>query len=241
MPAFGEQSRRGYGVLRSRTSLTMETPPAGIRRIIIVGAGGFGREVVEWARAAWPDHANLLAGFLSADPTILARRACELPILTDPARYEPRPGDGLLLAIGIPLIRRKVAEDLLARGATFITLIHPSAIVCPSATIGPGSIVCPHAIVSDAARLNRCVLINYHSSMAHDSVAGDFAVLSPYAALAGGASVGEDAFLGIHASVGPGVMVGARSKVAANSCALHDVPSDSLVHGVPGRVTPGLG
>lgn len=219
----------------------MHTLPPGLRRILIVGAGGFGREVAHWATTAWPDRADIVGGFLSADADRLDGHDCKLTILSSPARYEPQQGDGLLLAIGIPLIRRKVAEDLLARGGTFITLIHPSAIVCPSATIGPGSIVCPHAIVSDAARLNRCVLVNYHSSLAHDSVAGDFAVLSPYAALAGGASVGEDAFLGIHASVGPGVMVGARSKVAANSCALHDVPSDSLVHGVPGRVTPGLG
>jgi acetyltransferase-like isoleucine patch superfamily enzyme len=49
--------------------------------------------------------------------------------------------------------------------------------------------------------------------------------------------VGEDAFLGLHASLGPGRTLGDRSKVSANSCALADVPPDSLVHGVPGRVT----
>lgn len=221
--------------------LPMGTLPADPSRILIVGAGGFGREVFHWARAAWLGRDSLVAGFLSADPDILEGHDCKAKVLADPEQYDPRPGDALLLAIGIPDTRRRVAEALTARGAEFITLIHPTAIVSPTAIIGPGTIVCPGAIVSDAARLGRCVLVNYHASLAHDSSAGDFAVLSPYAALAGGAHVGEDAFLGIHATVGPGVSIGPRSKVAANSCALHDAPPDTLIHGVPGRSSPTFG
>lgn len=219
----------------------MGTPYADPGRILIVGAGGFGREVLHWARDAWPERDSRIAGFLSADPDILDGHDCGVKVLAHPEQYEPRPGDALLLAIGIPEIRRRVAEGLAARGAEFVTLIHPTAIVSPTAVIGPGTIVCPGAIVSDAARTGRCVLVNYHASLAHDAWAGDHAVLSPYAALAGGARVAEDVFLGIHASVGPGVSIGPRSKVAANSCALHDAPPDSLVHGVPGRSSPTLG
>lgn len=209
-----------------------------VQRILIVGAGGFGREVLQWARAAWPEAAAHIAGFLSADPHILAGHACPLPVIGDPATFEPQAGDGFLLAIGIPGVRRRVAEDLLARGAEFLSLIHPTAVVAPSAAIGAGSIICPGAIVSDSARLGRFGLVNYHASLAHDSSAGDFTVLSPYATLAGGAHIADDVFLGLHASIGPGVSVGPRSKVAANSCALVDIPADSLVLGVPGRTSP---
>jgi sugar O-acyltransferase (sialic acid O-acetyltransferase NeuD family) len=194
--------------------------------------------VLHWARAAWPDHASLIAGFLSADPGILAQNDSPLPVLADPAAFEPKLGDALVLAIGIPGVRRRVAEDLLARDAEFLTLVHPSAIVCASATLGSGSVICPGAIVSDSARLGRFCLVNYHASLAHDASAGDFAVLSPYTTLAGGAHVAADVFMGLHASVGPGVSVGPRSKIAANSCALADVPADVLVHGVPGRTSP---
>ncbi|MFM9009311.1 MAG: transferase [Planctomycetota bacterium] len=209
-----------------------------MQRILIVGAGGFGREVLQWARAAWVNHASLIAGFLSADADTPSKTGRPLPIIADPAAFEPRPGDALVLAIGIPGVRRRVAEDLLARGAEFLTLVHPTAIVCAMETVGAGSVLCPGAIVSDSARLGRFCLVNYQASLAHDASAGDFSVLSPYAALAGGASIATDVFLGLHASVGPGVRVGARSKVAANSCALVDVPADVLVHGVPGRVSP---
>ena len=214
------------------------TPPESVRRVVVVGAGGFAREVAQWAHAAWPDAARRLGGFLSADPRALDGHAIDLPILGNPADFIPAPGDGFLLAIGIPEVRRRVAEQLLKRHAMFISLIHPTAIVARTAVIGAGSILCPHSIVSDAARLGRCVLMNYHTSIGHDGSVGDYAVLSPYATLGGNAHVADDVFLGMHASVGPGRAMGPRSKLSANSCALTDVPGDSLVFGVPGRIQP---
>jgi sugar O-acyltransferase (sialic acid O-acetyltransferase NeuD family) len=214
------------------------TVPPTVSRIVIVGAGGFGREVLHWARAAWPDRAAAIAGFLATHSPGSA--ACgDMPrMLGDPATFVPARGDGFVLAIGIPDVRRRVAESLLGRGATFLTLIHPTAIVVPTAVVGAGSIVCPFAVVSDAVRIGRCVLLNYHASLGHDASAGDFTVLSPYATLGGNAHVAEDVFLGMHASVGPGRRIGARSKVSANSCALSDAPDDSIIYGAPGRIGP---
>ena len=216
-------------------------PPAAARRILIVGAGGFGREVLQWARDAWPEHVAEISGFLSADPHVLHGHVLDVPIVGDPSEFEPQPGDALLLAIGIPHVRRRVAEDLEERGAAFLTLVHPTALVFPTAVIGAGSILCPHAIASDSVTLGRFTLMNYHSSLGHDAVTGEFAVLSPYAALGGGARIGADAFLGLHASVGPGATIGPRSKITANSAALRDAPADSLIHGVPGHYTPLMG
>jgi sugar O-acyltransferase (sialic acid O-acetyltransferase NeuD family) len=212
----------------------------GCERIVIVGAGGFGREVLQWARDAWLAHAGRIAGFLSDDFSKLDGHACSLPILASPAEYEPRPTDRLLLAIGITRARRSVAEQLERRGGQFLSLVHPTAIVADTAEIGSGTIICPYAIVSDAASVGRFVLVNYHASLGHDSSAGDFTVLSPYATLGGCACVAADAFLGMHASVGPGRSVAAGTTVAANSCVLADTVAESIVYGVPGRSAPRL-
>ena len=210
-------------------------------RILIVGAGGFGREVLQWARDAWPERTSSIAGFLAAYSGHPAGESGGLPILSDPLAFEPRPGDALLLAIGIPETRRRIAETLESRGAVFLTLVHPTAIVASTASVGGGSILCPYAIVSDSARVGRHVLLNYHASLGHDASAGDFSVLSPYAALGGNAHVEEDVFMGMHASVGPGKSVGARSKVSANSCALASAPADSIIFGVPGKISRRVG
>jgi sugar O-acyltransferase (sialic acid O-acetyltransferase NeuD family) len=222
----------------SQTPPMADASPNDCERIIIVGAGGFGREVLQWARHAWPEHVHKFAGFVSADPTKLDGHAPSLPILGSPNDFELRPTDGFVLGIGIPRIRRVVAEQLEARGARFLTLIHPTAIVADTAVIGPGSVICPYAVVSDAVRLGRCVLVNYHASLGHDAEAGDFAVLSPYATLGGYAAVGSDVFLAIHVTVGPNVTLGEGTIVSANSSALAPTPAGSFVFGVPGRVAP---
>lgn len=231
---------RADGATPVDTAARPGTLPPDVRRILIVGAGGFGREVLHWARDAWPEASAKIVGFLSADAQSVPVDRLLPPILATPAAFLPEPGDALLLAIGIPVVRRRVAEDLASRSAVFLTLVHPTAIVAPSATIGNGSILCPYAIASDSVCLGRFTLMNYHSSLGHDAATGDFAVLSPYATLGGGASIGDDVFLGLHASVGPGVQIGPRGKIAANSAALHDAPADTLVHGVPGRIGPTL-
>jgi len=205
------------------------------QRILIVGAGGFGREVLQWAVHAWPDEAHKIGGFLSDDPEALAGQNSQFSIIGSAAGYMPAPGDGLVLAIGIPGIRRRVAEMLVARGAEFLSLVHPTAIVAKFAEVGGGTILCPYSIVSDHCRLGRFVLMNYHSSVGHDASAADFCVFSPYATLGGGAAVGEDVFLGLHASVGPHVSLGDRCKVSAGSTALASAPADTVIWGSPGR------
>lgn len=212
--------------------------PPGVRRILIVGAGGFGREVLLWARDTWPQWGAKIVGFLASDSGRNNGNSAPLPILADPAEYHPDPHDGLLLAIGIPHTRRVVAEMLAARGGSFLTLIHRSAIVAPTAAVGVGAVICPNVIVSDAAAVGDYALLNYFASVGHDASVGNFAVLSPYATLGGGAEIEEDVFMGLHASVGPGKRVGARSKLSANSCALADAPRDSLIFGAPGRIAP---
>jgi len=216
------------------TALTPCSPD----RIFIVGAGGFGREVLEWALAAWPNHAAKIQGFLSDDDVHQTRSAVSLPIVGAPRSFSPDAKDAFLLAIGIPVVRRSIAENMRARGARFMSLVHPTALVSETAIVEEGSIICPYAIVSADTRVGSFTLMNYHSSLGHDASTGSYCVLSPYATIGGGGRIGDDVFMGMHASVGPGKTVGSLSKISANSAALAHVPPKSLVYGVPGRVAP---
>ena len=211
-------------------------PPVDCRRILVVGAGGFGREVLQWLNHAWPDAMSRVAGFLSDDPDRLAGRRVPRPIVGRATGFAVAEGDYFVLGIGVPDARRRVAESLVEAGARFLTLVHPTAVVAPSAVIGVGAVICPFCVVSDSVSVGRWALLNYHSSVGHDASVGDYAVLSPYATLGGGALVADDVFLGLHAAVGPGVSVGARAKVSANSSALAAVPADCIVWGSPGVV-----
>jgi sugar O-acyltransferase (sialic acid O-acetyltransferase NeuD family) len=202
--------------------------------LIIVGAGGFGRQVLSYAHELGLD----VAGFLDDDLRALDGTETEVPILGTTETLAGRSGHQFVVAVGDPAIRRRLANAVTEVGGRLRTLVHPSAVVDRTATMGPGSIICPFAMVGTGARLGQSVLVNAHATAAHDSVVGADCVLAPYAALNGHVSLGEGVFVGTHATLLPGVRVGAFAKVSAGAVVHDDVEPGSLVAGNPaeGRV-----
>src|SRR5688500_15546296 len=94
-------------------------------RLLIVGAGGFGREVWAWA----VDSGGKPAGCLDDSPGALEGFPSEGKILGPVSSYEPGEKDRLLIAIGDPSTRLRIAAELGGRGARFATLVHPTAIL----------------------------------------------------------------------------------------------------------------
>ena len=205
-------------------------------QVVIVGAGGFGREVLQWARhSLGPEHQ--IKGFLSNNSGDLDAFPGLPPILGHPEHYPVPEQERFLLAIGDVSIRKRVAEAMVARGARFLTLVHHTAVIADSARLGEGVIVCPFALVSDSVVLEDSVMMNIYACCGHDARVGRYSVLSGYAAVAGRAVLEEEVFLATHATVIPRKRVGARSMVSANSAVMRNVPPRSLVSVVPGKIT----
>jgi len=200
--------------------------------LVIVGAGGFGREVYQWARAAFDPAEYQVKGFLSNRPDDLKGRQIEAAVLGNDESYRIEPGDRFLFAIGRPEIKRHMIERLKARGARFATLIHPTAVVAATAEIGEGVVVCPFCTVSDHVRLEDFAMLNFYASVGHDARIGRYAILSPYATVNGFSVLGEEAFLGSHVTVTAGRKLGDGVRVSANVAVHADVPPRTLVYGV---------
>jgi sugar O-acyltransferase (sialic acid O-acetyltransferase NeuD family) len=203
--------------------------------LIIVGAGGFARELRQFVGTSFPPAALKLKGFLSNNPHDFDHFEIDEPILGDPETYVPLPKDRFLLAIGSIEHRKKVVEQLKLRQARFLTLIHPTAYVDANAKIGEGCVIYPFASVMNAATIGDFVTMSIYASAGHDAQIGNYCNLSPYATMNGFSVLEEDVFLGTHASVLASLRVGRGSKVSANSVVTHNVQPDTLVFGVPGR------
>jgi Acetyltransferase (isoleucine patch superfamily) len=203
--------------------------------IIIVGAGGCGREVYEMACAAFSSAEYQIKGFLSDDVHILDDMNVAVPIIDTIRDYQPAENDRFLLAIGDVQGRKKVALDLQERGAKFLTLVHPTAVISASAELGEGVIVYPFVFISCQVKLADFVMMNAYSGCGHDAVVGAFSVLCPYATVLGWARLDEDVFLSTHTMVAPKKHVGKGAVVSANSSVLRNVPVDGFVCGVPGK------
>ncbi|MBE0660342.1 MAG: acetyltransferase [Bryobacteraceae bacterium] len=208
-----------------------------MKRLIIVGAGGMGREIADYLLtlpgkgAEWQ-----LAGFLDRDPDALAGLDFDIPILGDPADYQPSSIDVFVCGLGLPSPKRRVVETLLARGAHFYKLIHPTAVVSSRCQIGVGSVICPYAVVSTQAVVGRFVLLNTAASVCHDARIGDFSSVCCHADITGQVELGEEVFIGSHGSIIPGVHVGDQATVGAGSAVIANVSSGCTVVGVPARV-----
>lgn len=207
-----------------------------ITRLLIVGAGGFGREVLSWAEDIPRDQRNwAVAGFLDRDPAALSRYRIKHTILGDPEVYIPGTFDLFICAVGDPETKLAMAERLKSKGGRFATLIHPSAIVGQRSTIGEGSILCPRATVTADASVGAHVAINIFSSVGHDAVLGDGCTLSAFCDVTGKARLGRGVFMGSHAAVLPGVCVGDFARVGAGSIVLRKVKPRTTVMGVPAK------
>jgi sugar O-acyltransferase (sialic acid O-acetyltransferase NeuD family) len=211
-----------------------------VPRLYIVGAGGFGREVHEYAReagAAWGGERFEIAGFLDDNAGALAGHVdVGAEIVGDIARAAPGDGDRYVLAVGDPRLRKRLALALAARGARFVSIVSPRAWVARETVLGDGVVVGPLAYVGPGARLAEHVLVNPQVAVAHDVQAGRWAVFSPLCAANGAVVLGDGAFLGTHATVLPGRTVGAWAYDGAGALVNRDVAPAAKVVGVPARV-----
>jgi sugar O-acyltransferase (sialic acid O-acetyltransferase NeuD family) len=203
--------------------------------LVIVGAGGFGREVYQWARATFDPAQYRIKGFLSNRPDDLKGLRIEAAVLGDDESYRIEPSDRFLFAIGRPDVKRGMIERLKARGAMFESLIHPTAVVAATAEIGEGVVVCPFCTVSDHVRLEDFVMLNFYASVGHDARIGRYAILSPYATVNGFAVLGEEVFLGSHVTVTAGRTLGEGARVSANVAVHANVPPRTLVYNVSAK------
>ena len=207
-----------------------------VQRLLIVGAGGFGREVLNWAmdlevtQPGWR-----IGGFLDANADALNGYETDVPILGDPAHFEPAATDCFVCALGNPDTKRYAIARLLGLGARFVTLIHPTATIGKRVFIGDGCVVCPQAVVTADARLGRNVVLNLAATVGHDVEIGDWSTMSCHVDVTGKAIVGASVFAGSHACILPGVKVGDRAIIGAGSVVTRNVSAGTTVFGVPAR------
>lgn len=209
-------------------------------KVLIVGAGGLGREVHQYALETIDENSFELFGYLDDSPERPTQQGATLalPVVGDVHFHEPKPEHRYIMAIGDPVTRSNVTQTLLAKGATFMALIHPLSYIASSAKVGDGCIVAPFATLGAGAVLEPFTHLHFYASCAHDTRVGPFASFSPYAVANGQSSIGECVFLGTRATVNPAKKVGAFAKVTAGSVVYRDIPADSIADGNPAKARP---
>lgn len=209
------------------------------RRLVVVGAGGFGRETLDVVEAianadgskAW----DVLGVVDDAPSTINLSRLADRGVPYLGTLDDIPDGAVVTVGIGAPAARRAICQKLEPRALEYATLVHPSADVGTETKVGSGAVICAGVSVGTNSTLGRHVHLNPHVVVGHDAILEDFVSVNPNATVSGDCVVCTRVLIGAGSVVLQGLTVGAGAVVGAAACVTRDVQSESVVKGVPAR------
>ena len=205
-----------------------------MQKLYIIGAGGFGREVLGWARqcplcgSEW-----IIGGFIDDNNRLIGKQIHGVEVVSNLEDYYISGEEVFICAIGDPEIKKKICSSILDKGGKFINIIHPSVVLGHNVQIGSGVILCPNVVITCDVTISNFVTINIGTTIGHDSYIGSWATISPGCNISGGAVLKEGSFLGSNVTILPKAQVGAYSTVGAGGTVLKRVADRTIVFGNP--------
>jgi len=207
--------------------------------MIIIGAKGFAKEVLEVIFQQNPDSAPIFYDDVNTDlPDKLFDRYLIYKSVESAREHFAQFSDkSFTLGLGGPLLRFKLYEKFSGLGGTPVTLISPFAQVGHFGNeIGDGCNIMTGTVITNDITIGKGCLINLNCTIGHDSKIGDFVEMSPNVNISGNCTIGNFVSLGTNATVLPGVKIGDYAVIGAGSVVTKDIPANVMAYGVPAQV-----
>ena len=205
--------------------------------LLIVGAGGLGRELFSWLSQEIknkPEHK--IIGFLDDNLSGLDNYSYPVKIVSTIKDYQPKEDEQLVLAIMEPKIKKQVVRALISKGANFYTFIHSTAIIGHNVKIGSGCIIDPHCVLYCDITVGDFVFISTSSVIGHDIDIGSYTSININSTIAGNNKIGSCCMLGVGAKTIPHREIGDNCIIGAGSVITKNIPSNAVAFGVPAAI-----
>lgn len=198
-------------------------------RLLIIGAKGHGKVVADIAlrTGSYKDIA-----FLDDDTSI--KETMHIPVVgnsEDVGRFKDI--SDLFVAIGNPVIRRRMLERLWTMGIEVPVLIHPRAIIGGNVSLGSGTVVMAGAVINPDTQVGRGCIINTCASVDHDCVVEDFVHIAVGAHLAGNVRVERSTWIGAGSIVKNNLNICSECMVGAGAVVVKNIEEIGTYVGVP--------
>ena len=113
-----------------------------MKNLIIIGAGGFGREVYTLVNECIAFGLDLrIKGFLDLNPKALANHQGYSSIIGDVIDYTPKEDDVFIIAITSKERKKICSEIIFSKGGQFVSIIHPSAHLSSNQAVKNGTTI----------------------------------------------------------------------------------------------------
>lgn len=208
-----------------------------MKDIVIIGAGGFGREVKTIIDAI--NKISKTYNFLGFydDGIEKGQLVNNFPVLGNLTDLNALNSDtAVALGIGNPQTKSKIIDSLTNDSLWFPTLIHPNVVISDDEVrIGRGSIICAGTIITCNIRIGEFVTLNLLCTVGHDAVIGDYASFMPSVNISGEVHIEEKVYVGTGASIINQLTIGKSTVVGAGAVVSKSLPEYCTAVGIPAK------
>lgn len=211
----------------------------------IIGAGGFGREVIPLASHWLPiwdglNHDSELVfvvedRFFKRDTIINGYRVLSLTDFLSAQATQRK----YSIAIGDSETRERIANSIPAEIAEPFGIIAQSHVTLDENVIGKGAIFCNFSHVTSNARIGRFFHANIYSYVAHNCIIGDFVTFAPGVKCNGHVVIEDHAYVGTGAIIKDAseqpIVIGRGAIVGMGAVVTKSVPPGVTVVGIPAK------
>lgn len=206
-----------------------------VSELVIVGAGGFGRETAALAEQVEPSTNWSLRGFVDDDPDLHNTHRLGYPVMGPINTLVNRSTSRFVVAVAAPRVRQTLANRLSDTTVNPVSLIHPTLSLHRSVSVASGCILCEGATLTVNVTVGAHSIINLQSTLGHDVTLAPFCTIHPGVHLSGGTQLGRGVEMGTGSVTLPEVTVGEGTQVGAGAVVTEDLPSNCTAVGVPAR------
>ena len=201
-----------------------------MKRIGIVGAGGFAREVL-WLLEDL-GLSPRVGAFFESDAVWRERDLAGLPVLPL-SRLEPGNWEAVI-AIGSPQTRSAI-RSALPTETSFPTFIHPSVLRSRSVEIGAGTVICAGSILTCDIRIDEHVQLNLATTVGHDTHLHPFVTTAPAVNISGGCDIGQLCYIGTNACLREGLTIAAETVIGMGAVVVSHLREPGVYMGSPAK------
>jgi sugar O-acyltransferase (sialic acid O-acetyltransferase NeuD family) len=208
-----------------------------MKDIAIIGAGGFGREVLMLIEQINEVHRSYnFVGYFDDSNLRDSSNATKSIIgnIEDLNNYQKRLF--VVVAIGSPEVKRKIISRITNKNVFYETLIHPSCYVGSDSNIGEGAIICGGCFITTNVKIGKHVILNLCTTVGHDTAIGHFTSVMPGVNISGEVKIDDEVYIGTGAKIINKVNIGNGALIGAGSVVVKEILSNTTAFGVPAKM-----
>jgi len=209
-----------------------------MKKIVIIGAGGFGREVkvlIDQINASLDKPKYHIEGFYD-DAHDLPPLINGLPLLGSiKDLLEREENICVAMGVGIPQVKKNIVDQLKHGNFDFPILIHPNVYIGDDVKIDAGTVICANNILTCNIVVDSFVTLNLSCTTGHDTNIGEYSSFMPSVNISGEVDIKEAVYVGTGAKIINQLEIGANTTVGAGAVVAKSLPENCTAVGIPAK------